>query len=127
MTSNTEQYIDHEQSTIKFCSDTTTLLLNNTDKLRDRIVLFSGSTPYSNSDMAQFLPPWIMHFDLASGIPEKAEEYSDALLVVGSDSWDTDEIEEIIETYGRQIWVLPQEGFLDLILFGFNWWNNPIR
>ena len=42
--------------------------------------------------------------------------------VVGTDFYNVTEIEDYVDHYGNLTKILPQEGFIDLILFGNDWW-----
>jgi hypothetical protein len=45
-------------------------------------------------------------------------------LILGQSAYDEDEIKSYVRYVEDRAAFLPQEGFLDLILFGYNWWHG---
>ena len=48
------------------------------------------------------------------------------MIVIGREDFDEAALEDHVQLSDQGIVFLPQEGFLDLVLFGYNWWLEEI-
>ena len=103
-------------------------IYNNVGELQGKSVAFTGSGPYLNSDLKLLLPGHIETIDIdeisepESTVPESTV----GLVVVGREDFDEPGLEVCVKSIHSTINFLPQEGFLDLVLFGYNWWTEHI-
>lgn len=96
--------------------------LNHTTGLKDDVLLFSGEGPYLVEDLTTLLPPfidWYTDDDLPDDQPVD-------LVVLGNSSFSKVAIRSSYEIRVTPPRYLPQEGFLDLLLFDHDWWNTDI-
>lgn len=97
-------------------------LLAGADRLDGRLIAFTGSCPYLPSDLARLLPP-DSEVDLGEG--EQSLDLVD-LVVVGQAGYDEERMRDWLDASDPgSIRFLPQEGFLDELLFGYDWWKHP--
>ena len=82
-------------------------------------VLFAGGSPYRREDLEALLPAGAH----AIGQDEYQSERVD-LVVVGT-GCDLEVVERVVDNTNCPIF-LPQEGFLDRVLFGFDWWQTEL-
>ncbi len=93
--------------------------------LLDDTVLFTGETPYLSSDLMRLLPAQVKHyedFEVPEFVPEGVRF---TIVVVGRDAFSEESIDHVLATSGDlPLIFLPQEGFLDRLLFGHDWWHD---
>jgi hypothetical protein len=87
-------------------------------------VAFTGWLPYDADELAQYCPPGSQPYIESDDWPSNAQV---ELLVVGMTDFDTDIVDRAIEENPTDIKILPQEGFVDLILNGSDWWTVDIN
>lgn len=91
--------------------------------LRSQKVTFTGYGPFGARDLANLLP--------TSNKPlvEQRIPYRHALelVVVGNNSFSRDTIRDVVKAARRPPRFLPQEGFVDELLFGWDWWNDRVE
>lgn len=84
---------------------------------RQAIVAATGTYPYAVDDLRHATPAdykWLIH-------PPLADDPVD-IIVVGAIGWDTLLLTDAIQRGHSGTMVLPQDGFLDLVHFGHDWW-----
>lgn len=101
-------------------------VLPNLMHLVGKTVVLTGANPFNEDDIGQALLPeteWTTAtFDYFSPDATTRVDY----LIIGEYEYKTDWIEASISSNPDDIVVLPQEGFLDYILFGYDWWNKHV-
>lgn len=107
-----------------FAEALATRLFTNTDHLRGKAVYLTGSGPYLISDLGILLPDGIYSADIGENPPDDYNEPSPAYVVVGRAGFDEAVLLDCITHSQTTPAFLPQEGFLDLVLFGYDWWNE---
>ncbi len=82
-------------------------------------VLFTGETPYLSSDLMRLLPAQVECYE-GSDLPELVPEgVQFTIVVIGRDDSFEEEVDHVLATIGGELPIfLPQEGFLDRLLFG---------
>jgi hypothetical protein len=97
-------------------------LLPRAYSLAGRNVLFTGDGPYEAYRLAQLLP------DEAAGfVNEWAPDRSSfGVVVVGRMDFYGDLVRRAVYSGSEPPRVIPQEGFLDELLFGRDWWNDEV-
>jgi hypothetical protein len=92
-------------------------------------ICFTGAGPFINSDLMSLLPDHVNAHDLGEHPLEDDDDdhtdYSDIrFFILGQSEYDEDEIKAYVRYAEDRAAFLPQEGFLDLILFGYDWWHG---
>ncbi len=84
-------------------------------------VVLAGQLPFARGDMAGLMPPGTsVHVDeLAGGL---VPDY----VVIGQDAASRGLLDQCIEVAAKHTRFLPQEGFVDEVLFGFDWWVTEV-
>lgn len=91
------------------------------DFLEDTI-LFTGNDPFSAEELTGLLPAQIECYEDY----EAPEDVRFTLIVVGQTDFSEETIRSAIDRGGPPS-VLPQEGFLDELLFGHDWWGTDVE
>ncbi len=84
-------------------------------------VHFLGRGPFSALDLSEMSGPtkrWTVNRHGVDPVD---------LLVVGRADWDANAIDTVVRQPGGPPQVLPQEGFVDRLLFGHDWWADRRR
>jgi hypothetical protein len=93
-------------------------LLNDT-------ILFTGETPYLSSDLMRLLPTQVECYEdfvVPEFVPEGVRF---SIVVIGRGGFSEEDIDYVLATSGDSPPIfLPQEGFLDRLLFGHDWWHD---
>ena len=79
-------------------------------------IVFTGSEPYEVEDLFHLLPLHCAWVDPANIRPAD-------ILVIGFDGFSEDVISRCLE-HSSELAILPQEGFIDLVMFGYDWWHD---
>jgi hypothetical protein len=111
---------------LKLASDLVTRIVNNVEPLDGRAVLFTGELPYTIEDLTSLLPDSIARETIGEEDLGSEFEGLRELVVVGRQGFDEDGMEQYVEEYGSAAVFLPQEGYIDFILFGYNWWHTNV-
>jgi hypothetical protein len=85
----------------------------------DATVLFTGLGPFLSTDLVKLLPPEATAYQ-----EELREGHNTDLMVLGQYGYDVELIHLALSQSDPQPRVLPQEGFLDEVLFGWDWWKG---
>jgi len=99
------------------------LLLPRAFAFADQAVLFTGDVPYEAHWLARLLPD-----DAKVRVDgEDPETTSFDVVVVGRTGFYYDRMRRVLASRKEPCRFLPQEGFLDELLFGRDWWNKETR
>lgn len=99
------------------------LLLPRAFAFADQAVLFTGNVPYEAHWLARLLPD-----DAKVRVDgEDPETTSFDVVVVGRTGFYHDRMRRVLASRKEPCRFLPQEGFLDELLFGRDWWNKESR
>lgn len=85
-----------------------------------RRVLFVGHVPFNAEELGSLLPEeteWYEH----SYAPD---DFAPGLVIVGRGDYTKDELRSLLRAIEGSPKVLPQEGFVDELLFGHDWWDE---
>lgn len=115
-----------EVSVLTFASSIAIKIYQNTNALQGKAVYFSGQFPYMTTDLRTLLPQGIVHRDLNEKPPLEYDDPTTVFIVLGQEDFDKDEIERFVQETHRGAAFLPQEGFLDLVFFGYDWWHENL-
>lgn len=86
-------------------------------------ILFTGNDPFSAEELSGLLPErTYCHLD--DDVPD---EMPFDLVVVGQTDFSEEVIADVIARDDEPPRFLPQEGFLDELLFGHDWWNIDVE
>ncbi len=86
----------------------------------DDVVLFTGSDPYMAEELAGLLPAQVECYEDY----EAPEDILFNIVVVGQTDFSEDLIRAVLDRSVVPPSFLPQEGFLDKLLFGYDWWHD---
>ena len=86
-------------------------------------ILFTGEDPFSAEELSGLLPRRA-HSYMDDDAPE---ELSFDLVVVGQRDFSKETIVDVLARDGEPPRFLPQEGFLDELLFGHDWWDVDVE
>jgi len=92
-------------------------VVGNSLALDDSTVVFLGDDPFTADDLASLLP------DGCRTIADTVDSTAD-FIVVGTDGFDEAQLIDLARSARSDCAFLPHDGFLDLILFGYNWWTD---
>jgi hypothetical protein len=82
-------------------------------------VVLVGESPYWKRDLEELLPPTV---DL--GFENLPVGMCPDYVVIGQADLSVAELDKCLEEAGDDTRFLPQEGFLDALLFGIDWWKD---
>jgi len=99
-------------------------LQDNIHHVIGRNIVLTGDDPFVASELAAILPDFFVGVHVEQAPPAGSLAH---LLVVGQTRFDEGLIAGVLQANPRGIGVLPQEGFVDLVLFGHNWWELDIQ
>lgn len=86
-------------------------------------VLFVGHVPFNAEELGSLLPEeseWYEHTHAPDG-------FVPALVILGRAEYTKDDLRSLLRGLNGSPKVLPQEGFVDELLFGHNWWDEEIE
>jgi hypothetical protein len=87
------------------------------------IILFTGDDPFSAEELTGLLPSQVECYEDY----EAPEDLRFNIVVVGQTDFSKKIIRSAIDGAGVPPRFLPQEGFLDELLFGHDWWDTEIE
>jgi len=111
---------DDQRKIIEYSARLSSTVAPNAMKLSGKTVHFIGWGPYSVEDIEALLPSDTL---VVSGEHVTRPDY----VVLGTDEFDEHQILSAVEARHDSTSFLPQDGFLDLILFGYDWWAEYIQ
>ncbi len=95
--------------------------LDHARRFEGKSVVLAGQLPFAKGDMAGLMPP---------GASVHVDTWPDGLIpdyvVIGQVGASHGLLDQCIEAAARHTRFLPQEGFVDEVLFGFDWWENEV-
>lgn len=104
------------------------IISDNTSSLKEiceaYTFCFTGVGPHDPSELKRLIPDFTKFIVTDSDTltyPDRPQ-VSNTCYVIGSDFYNETEIEHYVRSYGHLVKILPQEGFIDLVLFGNDWW-----
>lgn len=106
---------DDQRKIIEYSARLSSTVAPNAMKLSGKTVHFIGWGPYLVEDIEALLPSDTL---VVSGEHVTRPDY----VVLGTDEFDEHQILSAVEARHNSTSFLPQDGFLDLILFGYDWW-----
>lgn len=86
-------------------------------------ILFTGEDPFSAEELSGLLPRRAYSY-MDDDVPE---DVSFDLVVVGQRDFSKEIIVDVLARDGEPPRFLPQEGFLDEVLFGHDWWSVDVE
>ena len=92
----------------------------------DHAILFVGHEPFDAEDLGNLLPDGSEWYELAYA----PKRFSPDVVVMGTEGFPADAARSILSRVAGSAKVLPQEGFLNELLFGHDWWtvgSEPLR
>lgn len=87
-----------------------------------RRILFVGYAPFHPEELGGLLPEevrWYEHGDAPEG-------FAPDILILGRDGFEKGAIKAALQGAKGSPKVIPQEGFLDELLFGHDWWGGEV-
>ena len=91
--------------------------------LLDDTILFTGNDPFSAEELEGLLPTQVECYEDY----EAPEDVRFSIVVVGQTDFSKDLIRSVLDNGNVSPSFLPQEGFLDELLFGHDWWGTDIE
>jgi hypothetical protein len=82
-------------------------------------VQFIGTNPFAIDDLQGLLPP-----DVTVVVDEPVDEPD--FVVLGVEHFEEEQISTAVDARHDGTSFLPQDGFLDLVLFGYDWWTDYV-
>lgn len=86
-------------------------------------ILFTGNHPFSSEELAGLLPTQVECYEDY----EAPREARFSVVIVGQTDFSKDLIRSVVDRSSLPPSFLPQEGFLDELLFGHDWWGTDIE
>ena len=86
-------------------------------------ILFTGDEPFSAEELSSLLPRRAYSY-MDDDVPE---DVPFDLVVVGQSDFSKEAITDALARDGEPPRFLPQEGFLDALLFGHDWWGTDVE
>ena len=110
------------QSVINYTARLASLVAPNALKFSGKTVQFIGTGPFSIDDMKGLLPldVTVVVADQRSRRQLREPDF----VVIGVEDFDEELISKAVDMRGDETSFMPQDGFLDLVLFGYNWWTD---
>ena len=86
----------------------------------DRAILFVGHEPFDAEDLGNLLPDGSEWYELAYA----SEQFSPDVVVLGAEGFPEEAARSVLGRVAGSAKILPQEGFLNELLFGHDWWTE---
>jgi hypothetical protein len=109
-----------QRSVIEYTARIALLVAPHALKLRGKTIQFIGAEPFAVDDLQGLLP-----FDVTVVIDE-AVDVPD-IVVLGVEDFEEQQISDAVDARHQGTSFLPQDGFLDLVLFGYDWWTDHVN
>jgi hypothetical protein len=112
---------DDLRNVINYTARLASLVAPNALKLSGKTVQFIGWSPFLIEEGLKVLLP----SDVKVVIDEPVDRPD--FVVIGVEEFDEKLISKAVDMRGDETSFIPQDGFLDLVLFGYNWWTDEIE
>ena len=109
-----------QRSVIEYMARLASLVAPHALKLSGKTIQFIGTEPFNVGDLEGLLPS-----DATVVIDEPVDEPD--IVVLGTDDFDEGQISAAVDARHDETSFLPQDGFLDLVLFGYDWWVDYVN
>lgn len=104
------------RSVIEYTAQLASVVAPNARKLNGKVVQFIGTGPFNVHDLKSLLPVGVMARDPSRTIREPD------FVVLGTGNFVEEQISSAVDARHVETSFLPQDGFLALVLFGYDWW-----
>jgi hypothetical protein len=94
----------------------------NAGRLAGRTIVFTGDGPFNPEDLAEMLPRTCR----VSIEPGSADRRNVDVLVIGRFRWSPEVVRGVLGVAPASARALPQEGFVDLLIAGYDWWSESV-
>lgn len=111
---------DVQRRFIEYMARLASLVAPHALKLSGKTIQFIGTEPFNVGDLEGLLPS-----DATVVIDEPVDEPD--IVVLGTDDFDEGQISAAVDARHDETSFLPQDGFLDLVLFGHDWWVDHVN
>lgn len=109
-----------QRSVIEYTARLASLVAPNALAMSGKTVQFIGADPFTVDDLQGLLPS-----DVTVVIDEPVDEPD--IVVLGVEDFEEEQISAAVDARHEGTSFLPQDGFLDLVLFGYNWWPDQVN
>jgi hypothetical protein len=109
-----------QRSVIEYTARLASLVAPNALAMSGKTVQFIGADPFTVDDLQGLLPS-----DVTVVIDEPVDEPD--IVVLGVEDFEEEQISAAVDARHEGTSFLPQDGFLDLVLFGYNWWPDLVN
>jgi hypothetical protein len=109
-----------QRRVIEYTARLASLVAQNALEMSGKTVQFIVTKPFEVSDLEGLLPS-----DATVVIDGPVDEPD--IVVLGTHDFDEDEITAAVDARHDETSFLPQDGFLDLVLFGYDWWAHNVN
>jgi len=110
------------QSVIGYTARLASLVAPNALELSGKTVQFIGTGPFTIDDLKGLLPLDVTVVVANQGSRRQKREPD--FVVIGVEDFDEKQISKAVDMRGDETSFMPQDGFLDLVLFGYDWWTD---
>ena len=108
-----------QRSVIEYTARLASQVAPNALKMSGKTVQFIGTSPFAINDLQGLLPP-----DVTVVVDQPVDEPD--FVVLGVEDFEEEQISDAVDARHEGTSFLPQDGFLDLVLFGYDWWADLI-
>ena len=108
------------RSVIEYTARLASLVAPHAQKLSGKTIQFIGADPFTVDDLQGLLPS-----DVTVVIDEPVDEPD--IVVLGVEDFEEEQISAAVDARHEGTSFLPQDGFLDLVLFGYDWWTDQVN
>lgn len=89
----------------------------------DHKVLFVGYAPFDSEELGSLLPGEVEWHEYG----DSPEEFVPDMVVLGREGFEKGAVKSVLTDLDTPPKVVPQEGFLDELLFGHDWWDDEVE
>jgi hypothetical protein len=111
---------DDQRSVIEYTARLASLVAPNALKLSGKTIQFIGTEPFAVDELQGLLPS-----DVNVVVDEPVDNPD--IVVLGVEDFEEEQISAAVDARYEGTSFLPQDGFLDLVLFGYDWWANHVN
>ena len=109
-----------QRSVIEYTARLASQVAPNALKMSGKTIQFIGVEPFAVDDLQGLLPS-----DATVVIDEPVDEPD--IVVLGVEDFEEEQIFAAVDSRHEETSFLPQDGFLDLVLFGYDWWADHVN